>query len=205
MKRSTSRLKLLTTAAAVIKEASRPGSPALTVRVQAVPRLVRATLSGAYAGTSRSRLALVVGAVAYVASPVDLVPEAVLPVLGVADDVFVIGWAVKTFMEETERFLSWERGQGVVPPGTVRGHVVPPAGRPVDPTQDRTGAASWAARAGSASAARSSSSAQGGRAAAFPPGPAGRSGASAPGSTAAPLRGAATDYVLEAVRKRLER
>ena len=36
---------------------------------------------------------LVAGAVAYVASPIDLLPEAILPVVGAADDAVVIAWA----------------------------------------------------------------------------------------------------------------
>jgi uncharacterized membrane protein YkvA (DUF1232 family) len=53
--------------------------------------------------------------VAYVVSPVDLMPEIVLPVVGVADDALVISWAVRTFVEESDRYLAWEMGQGIRP------------------------------------------------------------------------------------------
>ena len=86
-----------------------------------MPRLVRATLDGTYAGTTVGRLGLVAAAVAYVASPIDLLPEAFLPVLGAADDAVVIGWAVKAFIEETDRFVAWELGQGLRRTQTVRG------------------------------------------------------------------------------------
>ncbi len=36
-------------------------------------------------------------------------PEALLPVVGAADDALVIGWAIKAFVEETDRFVEWER------------------------------------------------------------------------------------------------
>ncbi|MER7074083.1 DUF1232 domain-containing protein [Terrabacter sp. NPDC000476] len=111
--KTASRLKLAATVASVVRASSRPGAPALSERVQAVPRLVRATRSGAYAGTTLRRLGLVAAAVAYVASPVDLVPEAVLPVVGAADDAVVVAWAVRAFVEETDRYLAWERGQGL--------------------------------------------------------------------------------------------
>ena len=59
---------------------------------------------------------------AYIVSPVDLVPEAVLPVLGTVDDAVVISWAVKTLVDETDRFLAWEAGEGLGgSPRTVRG------------------------------------------------------------------------------------
>ena len=151
------RLKLIATVASVVRATTKPGAPSLVSRMQAVPRLVRATLSGRYLGTTRGRLGLLAGAVAYIVSPVDLVPEAVLPVLGTVDDAFVISWAIKTLVEETDRFLAWEAGE-------ARGNVIPD--RPDRPEPPATGA-----------------------------GP--RRGIEA--------RQAATNYVLETVRRRLER
>lgn len=174
--KSTSRLKFAATVLSVVRASSRPGAPNVLERAQCVPRLVRATLDGSYAGTTKGRLALVAAAAAYVASPVDLVPESVLPVVGLADDAVVLTWAVRTLVEETDRFLAWEAGQGARshPPRTPRSAGSGPAaargrdawGRPV-PRADRdvTGAARTAARA----------------------------------------RGAAADFVLESVRRRLER
>lgn len=157
---------MIPTAASLVRASTRPGAPGLTERVQAVPRLVRATFDGSYAGTTAKRLGLVAAAVAYVVSPIDLLPEAFLPVLGAADDAVVIGWAIKAFVEETDRFLTWELGQGGRSrPSTVPGPVV----GDVDPSRDVTGAA----------AKRQTAS----------------------GTT----RGTATDYLLEAVRKKLER
>ena len=191
------RLKLIATVASVVRATTRPGAPSLASRIQAVPRLVRATLSGRYVGTTRGRLGLLAGAVAYIVSPVDLVPEAVLPVLGTVDDAFVISWAIKTLVEETDRFLAWEAGEGLDGPSrgsarTIRGGVV---GRGVDGSADRSvdGSADGAGdgprgRSVSASKARPDAPASGA-------GP--RAGAQA--------RQAATNYVLETVRKRLER
>ncbi|MEO7447209.1 MAG: YkvA family protein, partial [Humibacillus sp.] len=102
--KTPSRLKLAATVASVVRASTRTGGPSLPERVQSVPRLVRATLNGTYAGTTVRRLGLLAGALAYVASPIDLLPEAILPVVGAADDAVVIGWAVKAFVEETDRF-----------------------------------------------------------------------------------------------------
>jgi uncharacterized membrane protein YkvA (DUF1232 family) len=169
MKRSSSRIKMIAAAASLVRASTRPGAPSLVERANAVPRLIRATLDGSYAGTTAKRLALVAAAVVYVLSPVDLLPELLLPVLGAADDAVVIGWAIKAFVEETDRFLSWELGPGVrARPSTVPGPVVGGAGG-VDPSRDVTGAAS------------------------------GRHG------SPDPVRVAARDYLLEAMRKKLER
>jgi uncharacterized membrane protein YkvA (DUF1232 family) len=159
----TSRIKLATTAAALLRATTRPGAPGLTERLHAVPRLMRATLDGTYQGTSRSRLALVAAAVAYVVSPVDLLPEVALPVVGLADDAIVISWVVRTFVEETDRYLAWEMGQGVRP----RRRVVRGTSSPSTTTVAVPGARTRPDRVSA-------------------------------------LRAAATDHVLEAVRRRLE-
>jgi len=119
--KTASRIKMAATVASVVRASTRPGAPSLPERVQSVPRLVRATRDGAYAGTTLRRLGLVAGAALYVASPVDLLPEAVLPVVGAADDAVVISWAVKAFFEETERFIAWEVGQGLHRPRARQG------------------------------------------------------------------------------------
>ena len=92
-----------------IRIATRPGSPALSERAAALPRMVRATLSGQYDGTSVVRLAAMAGAVAYIVSPVDLMPEGLFAVFGLADDAMVLSWLAANLVTETEDFLAWER------------------------------------------------------------------------------------------------
>jgi uncharacterized membrane protein YkvA (DUF1232 family) len=95
-----------------LRVATRPGGPSLGDRAAAVPRLVRAVASGDYSGASVGRLALIAAGIAYVVSPVDLMPEAVLGVFGLADDAVVLGWVTTALVEETEKFLSWELSSG---------------------------------------------------------------------------------------------
>jgi uncharacterized membrane protein YkvA (DUF1232 family) len=68
-------------------------------------------------------------ATVYVVSPIDLVPEAFLLVLGLADDALMVTWLAGALLAETERFLAWEaskrdtgrRGPAqTVPGGPVR-------------------------------------------------------------------------------------
>jgi len=239
--KTASRIKMAATVASVVRASTRPGAPSISERVQAVPRLVRCTVDRTYAGTTLKRLGLVAGAVAYVASPVDLLPEAVLPVVGAADDAVVISWAIRTFFEETDRFMAWEAGQGLrrsratsheagrhasaaVPmdaPGSTgpggRGSaanaLVPVTGvggnAGLRPDRDTTGAAAPRSlldgvvrMPGAGSRQRPSTGSTGGhgtRAAA--------SGSSRGDRVRLPegVRRTATDYVLESVRKRLER
>ena len=53
-------------------------------------------------------------------SPIDLVPEAFLLLLGLVDDAAVAVWLAGAVLSETERFLIWEREQARVIPGRVR-------------------------------------------------------------------------------------
>ncbi|GAB3600300.1 hypothetical protein GCM10027446_33460 [Angustibacter peucedani] len=120
--------------ARALRGASGPGGAGLGESLRAVPRWVPATLTGRYPGTTRGQLGLLAAAVLYVVSPVDLVPEVFIPVLGLADDAFVITWLAGRLIGESGSFLAWEReraaGRGVQDdvPGssrhTVQGSVV---------------------------------------------------------------------------------
>ena len=118
--------------ATAVRTATRPGSPGPGERLMSLPRLFRATVRGEYAGTTRGRLLMVLGAVAYVVSPIDLIPELALSVFGLADDAVVVSWIAATVVNETESFLAWERKSPSGPPAgdpsaaqeTVSGHVV---------------------------------------------------------------------------------
>jgi uncharacterized membrane protein YkvA (DUF1232 family) len=77
--------------------------------------MMRASVRGDYDGGAR--LALMAAATLYVASPVDLVPEALLLVLGLVDDFVVVTWLAGAVLAETERYLEWERRRRAVLPG----------------------------------------------------------------------------------------
>ncbi|GAA4897205.1 YkvA family protein [Streptomonospora salina] len=102
-----------------VQHSARPGAPGLGERAAAIPRMLVSRLRGDYADLSVPRLLVYILAVAYVASPIDLVPELFVPVLGLADDVGVAVWLATGLMGESERFLRWERRDD-----RVQGHVV---------------------------------------------------------------------------------
>ncbi|WP_137120125.1 YkvA family protein [Segeticoccus rhizosphaerae] len=91
-----------------VRASTRAGSPGLLTRVAALPRLTLATVRGDYRGATVRELLILLGAVAYVVSPVDLMPEAVLGVFGLGDDAVVVGWVAVTVVNLTEDFLAWE-------------------------------------------------------------------------------------------------
>lgn len=88
-------------------------------RLAALPRLVRAVTGGTYSGWDRQRvLGLAVGTL-YVVSPVDLVPEVLLGVFGMADDALVAAWVAGAVLAEVDGFLAWEDAESKVVDGDV--------------------------------------------------------------------------------------
>jgi uncharacterized membrane protein YkvA (DUF1232 family) len=67
------------------------------------------------------RMLLVAVATVLVISPVDLVPELVLPLLGWGDDVVMIAWVIGAVLAEIDAFASWEQSEREVIVGEVVG------------------------------------------------------------------------------------
>lgn len=97
-----------------VVQSRRPGAPGMGERARALPGMLGGALTGRYPALSRGRLGLIVLALAYLVSPIDLLPEAFLPLLGLADDGVVALWLGGAFLAETERYLEWEREQPAV-------------------------------------------------------------------------------------------
>ncbi len=96
--------------------AAAAGPSGLVARLTALPRLVRDVLTGRFTGVSRGRLALMALALLYIVSPIDLLPEAILTLPGLVDDVAVAGWLVAAVLGATSAYLTWEGA----PPGGVQ-------------------------------------------------------------------------------------
>lgn len=47
----------------------------------------------------------------YVISPIDLLPEVAVPVIGVLDDLAVLSLAIPKLIKEVDKFLLWETEQ----------------------------------------------------------------------------------------------
>jgi uncharacterized membrane protein YkvA (DUF1232 family) len=105
----------------VLLGARRTGGPALGQRLGALPRMLAAALSGHYPHLSRGRLAMMAVALVYVVSPIDIVPEAFLAVLGLGDDALVVAWLAGALLGDAEHYLDWERERRRTVPGRVVG------------------------------------------------------------------------------------
>jgi len=101
--------------------AFKPGTPGIGRRLAALPRLVKASMRGDY--DAGARLLLMAGAMLYIVSPLDAIPDVFLPV-GLIDDAFVVTWLTGALLGETERFLEWERGRKQT--GSIPGQIVKP-------------------------------------------------------------------------------
>jgi uncharacterized membrane protein YkvA (DUF1232 family) len=106
MAKTLKRAAAFTALAKALTAGSR-GGPSVGKRLAALPRMLVATAKGQYDGGVR--VALMAAATAYVVSPIDLIPEAFLLVVGLADDAVMITWLAGTVLAETERFLEWEK------------------------------------------------------------------------------------------------
>ncbi|MET8148960.1 YkvA family protein [Actinoplanes sp. NPDC049668] len=93
------------------------GGPSIGKRLAALPRMLKATAKGQYDGGMR--VAMMAAATAYIASPIDVIPEAALFVFGLGDDAIMITWLAGAVLAETGRFLEWEKQRDAVLPGSV--------------------------------------------------------------------------------------
>jgi uncharacterized membrane protein YkvA (DUF1232 family) len=115
---TSSQLRRRTAWTALVR-AFRTDTPGVGRRVAAIPRMIAATVRGEYDG--KSRLAMVLVSAAYIVSPIDLVPEGFLFVLGLVDDAAVAAFLAGALLDETERFLDWERKRDAMPGYVVGG------------------------------------------------------------------------------------
>ena len=79
----------------------------LVESVQRLVRLVKAYAGGTYRGVDKSNMVLVVAAILYFLSPIDIIPD-YIPVVGLLDDITLITWIITTLGEELDRFEAYE-------------------------------------------------------------------------------------------------
>lgn len=77
-------------------------------KIYVMIRMVKAQLSGEYREFPWRTLAMIVGALIYFVTPLDLIPD-VIPILGLTDDISIVYWIYKSVQEDIERFEEWER------------------------------------------------------------------------------------------------
>jgi uncharacterized membrane protein YkvA (DUF1232 family) len=74
-------------------------------------RLVRAHHRGDYREVAMTSLIVIVAAIIYVVNPLDLLPDWV-PGLGLLDDAFILGLAIRRTRQTLDDFMIWETAVG---------------------------------------------------------------------------------------------
>lgn len=68
---------------------------------------IKAYYNGEYREIELMNIAKITAAIAYFASPIDLIPDAI-PIIGFFDDVTIMLWLFETLNEELEAFETWK-------------------------------------------------------------------------------------------------
>lgn len=78
--------------------------------------MLAARARGEYRDLSLVRVAAMAAAAGYLVSPIDLVPEGLLPFIGLVDDAAIAMWLTGALFDETSRFVEWEQSRASAPP-----------------------------------------------------------------------------------------
>lgn len=70
-------------------------------------QMLKARASGEYKGLSRKKMFLVVAAIIYFVTPIDIIPD-FLPVVGLLDDLSLLAWIYTTLSKEVKEFVQWK-------------------------------------------------------------------------------------------------
>ena len=74
-------------------------------------RMVPLMIKGEYKPKQKRNIFIGLGAILYVISPIDIIPNFVLPFIGLMDDVVILAFALKYINKEVQNFLLWENQQ----------------------------------------------------------------------------------------------
>ena len=80
-------------------------------KFDALTRMIPLIFKGEYKPAKKRHLILGVGAILYVLSPLDFIPEIALGPLGLVDDIAILAFAVNSIDKELRSFLAWEDQQ----------------------------------------------------------------------------------------------
>ncbi len=119
-----------TTVASAVRASN--GRHPLTQRLRAVIPMLRDTVTGRWPGAPRGRILAGVLGIAYVVSPVDVLPELLLGPFGIADDLALAAMAVAALLSSAEDYLDAQDGAEPAPGAgdVIQGVVIgePPKG-----------------------------------------------------------------------------
>jgi uncharacterized membrane protein YkvA (DUF1232 family) len=81
-------------------------------RIKLLGRLVRAYANGSYREIGVGNVVLIVAAILYFVTPIDLIPDAI-PGAGLMDDATVLAFVLAKLEVELDRFSDWEKSMAI--------------------------------------------------------------------------------------------
>ena len=81
-------------------------------QIKRLGRLVRAYANGSYRDISVGNIVLIVAAILYFVTPIDLVPDAI-PGAGLVDDATLLAFVLARLENELAQFAAWERRDAI--------------------------------------------------------------------------------------------
>lgn len=103
--------KLYKDAAAKIEDVPHGPFGATWRYIKAMIRMISAYADGSYRKAPTLSMVMIVAAVIYFISPIDLMPD-FIPVIGYIDDALVVTITVSAVKEDLDKFIAWERTKG---------------------------------------------------------------------------------------------
>jgi uncharacterized membrane protein YkvA (DUF1232 family) len=80
----------------------------ILVKLTLLGRLIKAFVKGEYREVPTETLLKILASFIYFISPIDLLPD-FLPVLGLTDDLALLGWVVNSISVDLDKFEEWEK------------------------------------------------------------------------------------------------
>lgn len=84
-------------------------SSKLVMRLKVLIKMVKAYAKGHYREIETKNILLMVAALVYFVTPLDLIPD-FIPITGLLDDFTVVLWVYNKLQQEIDHFIDWEEG-----------------------------------------------------------------------------------------------
>jgi uncharacterized membrane protein YkvA (DUF1232 family) len=84
----------------------------ILVKLTLLGRLIKAFVKGEYREIPTETLLKILASFIYFISPIDLLPD-FLPVLGLTDDLALLGWVVNSITVDLDKFEEWEKTSAI--------------------------------------------------------------------------------------------
>jgi len=84
----------------------------LVERIRVISRMIKAYVKGEYRQIKITNVLLLIAAVVYFVTPVDLVPD-FIPITGFVDDFSIVIWVYSKMQQEIDNYMLWEKANSI--------------------------------------------------------------------------------------------